>query len=188
MAATNNNGMLNLDTSASGYATDGGHTYDEAAFGYTSAWVGTATQATPAGPTTPAAMAATMQPLNVTDQSALGTAANELSSSATANNPSATTAVTPDTSNPDGVVFTGNAANAYTTPATDAFGYQEIGGNGAYNPYVAADGTNLSATTVNPYQGNGPSVCYGSLWQTVQTGWNWTIVGEQHAYRDATAT
>jgi hypothetical protein len=185
-AATSNNGMLNLDTSASGYATTGGHTYDEAAFGYTSAWVGTATQATPAGPTTPAAMTTTMQPLNVTDQSALDTPANELSTPATANNPSATNAITPDTSNPDGVIFTGNAANAYTAPAADAFGYQEIGGNGTYNPYITADGTNLSATTVNPYQGNAPSICFGTQWQTVQTGWSWTIVGEQHAYRDAT--
>lgn len=186
-AASNNSGTLNLETYSSGHASTGGNTYDEEAVGYTSAWVGTATQASPAGPTTPPAITTTMQPLDVTDQSGQDTTANEQSSPATANDPSATTAITPDTTNPDGVIFTGNAANAYTAPATDAYGYQEIGGNGTYNPYVTANGTNLSATTVTPYQGTTPNVgCFQTQWQTVQSGWNWTIVGEQHAYRDAT--
>ena len=186
-AASNNNGTLNLETYTSGYATAGGNTYDEAAFGYASAWVGTATQTSPAVPTTtPATVNTTMQPLDVTDESALDTTANEQSTTASANDPSATSAVSPDSGNPDGVIFTGNAVNAYAAPATDAYGYQEIGGNGSYDPYIAADGTDLSAATVTPYQANSPDFCVPGTWHTVQTGWHWTIVGEQHAYRDAT--
>lgn len=186
-AAVNNGGTLNISASTNGTATTGGNTYDEAAVSSTSAWVGSGSGTAPATTAAPAAMTMTMQPTDVTDESALDTTANELATPATASDPSATTAVSPDTPNDpaagDDVLFTGNAASAYTAPLTDAYGYQEIGGNGTYNPFLAADGADLSNVPVTPDYGG----CqWTGPWQTVQAGWNWTIVGEQHAYRDAT--
>jgi hypothetical protein len=46
--------------------------------------------------------------------------------------------------------ITGNPADDTTAPPTDSYGFQEIGGNGSYNPFTAADGTDLTHLSMAP--------------------------------------
>jgi hypothetical protein len=176
-AATNDGGYLDVDAYASGSATVGSNQYPEVAVGNSAAWVGTASQATTQVPSQQTPLAMTTKPIDVTDDSGWDTLGNESNTGASLNSPT----ITDSNGN-----FTGNGENAYPAVATDAYGYQEIGGNGTYDPYIAADGTNLSTATVTPDQGGPP--CHWTEWVTVSTGWGWTAVGEQHAYRDATGS
>jgi hypothetical protein len=174
-AAANNGGYLNVDAYSSGSATVSGTQYPEVATGFSSAWVGTASQSAPPGPGQQASIAMTMAPIHVTDQSSLFTAANEAATYASLHDPSATD------SNGN---FIADGSLADTATPTDAYGYQEIGGTGNYNPYIAADGTNLSTAAVTPNQG--PPTCSWLPWTRQAASWGWTDVGEQHAWRNAT--
>ncbi len=163
-AANSNGGYLNLQAVATGTATvASGNQYTVGALGAFSAWVGDS-----AGDQAPPPGSALPQPVMVmrpdqTDVSA------QLTDNTTLD---ASTPVTD--SNPD---------IAYDPPATDAYGYQELTGNGSYNPNMTADGTDLTNAAMKP------STCCSSrdgcaIEQTntkpIRTRHGWTTVSEFH--------
>jgi hypothetical protein len=117
----------------------------------------------------------------VTDESAQVTATSGPDTWAAGHNPLATD------SNGN---WDGDPSTSYSAPVTDAYGYQEVGGDGTYNPNVTSDGTDLSQVTVVPDGGVGGPGCETSVgWHTKLDkngnpieGWAWLTVGEQHAY------
>jgi hypothetical protein len=182
-AAAANGGYLNVDAFGMGNATAGGKTFEVAAIGIRSAWVGTSTQTQP-----PALLSSQAQPLmimhpNQADASTLDTPTAEAATWVSQNNPEATDA------NYNGI---GNGNAAYPPAPTDQYGFQEIGGNGSYNPNIAADGTtNLTNAPITPATASNASNCcqpYGCLpiqvGGTRKSGYGWTIVGEWHAAWD----
>jgi hypothetical protein len=191
--ADNNGGILNLDAEADGYATTTSAStglttsYDEVAFGGGSAWVGSSSQASaPPGVVATGGSVATFRPIDVTDTSSRLTATNEANTWASLNDPLAT-----DSSG----AWTGDPSVSYADPVTDAYGFQEIGGNGTYNPNMTSDGTNLTNVAVVPDRGGGSrcvntdddgdwDVKLDSNGKPIK-GWSWLTVGEQHAYWDA---
>ena len=190
-AADNDGGMLTVEAQAYGSATTTSAatglstTYDVVAIGGGSAWVGTSTQASPdPGVAATDSSIATFRPVDVTDTSARDTTANESNTWGSLNNPLAT-----DSSG----AFTGDASLSYTAPVTDTYGFQEIGGNGTYNPNLTADGTDLTSVPVVP---DAPDAGCANTdddhdWDVAKNnsgyirGWAWVSVGEQHAFRDA---
>ena len=191
--ADNNGGILNLEAQADGYATTTSATtrpttsYDEVAFGGGSAWVGTSSQASaPPGVVATGNTVATFRPIDVTDTSSRLTATNEANTWASLNDPLAT-----DTSG----AWNGDPSISYADPVSDAYGFQEVGGNGTYNPNLTSDGTNLTNVAVTP-DGGGGGRCINTDddgdWDVKLDrngnpikGWSWMTVGEQHAYWDA---
>lgn len=163
-AADYDGGELNVEAEANGAVTTGGTTYPESATAFESAWTGTATPAAaPDG--RPSAQAMTLYPQGP-DNSDQDTTANEANTYAALHDSE----------------ITGNPADDTTAPSTDAYGFQEIGGNGTYNPFIAADGTNLAGLSVTPDTPQtclpGPVVQIGSRWD------KWVIAGEAHAWWD----
>lgn len=76
---------------------------------------------------------------------------------------------------------------AYTYPTTDSYGYQEIGGNGTYNPNLAADGTDLTNAAFSgvsqcgtPGHINNGYVA-SQVGGVLQTTYSPTVVGEYHS-------
>lgn len=139
VAASNNDGTLNVEAAASGVASTGGTTYDENAVTDESAWVGTSTQVVaPANYQQPAAQAMTLQPPG-TDLSASDTPANQASTWSSQNYYGATDST--------GTLITNSASESTNTAApTDAYGFQEMTPDN-YNPFIATNGTNLASVT-----------------------------------------
>ena len=181
-AADGNGGILNVEAIAMATATaDSAATgsptqYTVAAVGAESAWVGSS-----AGGQAPAAgslSGSSPQPAMVmrpqgTDTSSQITPTAEQATWTWNNSPVAT-----DSSGD----IIGNADNAYPPVPTDAYGYQEIGGNGTYNPNLAADGTDLTNVPVS----SRPPACYNpadppTTAQFIRQGHSWTIIGEYHS-------
>jgi hypothetical protein len=180
-AATADGGYLNLSAVAVGSATASGTTYMEQAIGTYSAWVGTSTQTAaplPGGSSDQPLM--TMRPEGP-DNSAQDTTAAEDGTWAAQNDPNET-----DSSGD----FTGDGDNAYDYAPTDAYGFQEIGGNGTYNPNVAADGTDLTNAAVTPVTSSKPISCCAPKFSVcalqpdgpvLKTASHWTTIGEFHS-------
>lgn len=169
--ADNNGGILNTTAIASATATPtsgptAGTAYLEQATGFSSAWVGSAT---PGDPLTeqPASQAMTLVPQGPDD-----------SGFVTPTSTAATWSAQHD------YTVTDNNADLNAAPVTDAYGYQEVGMNGTYNPYKAADGTDLTGLAVVP---NADDPCtYGV--KAKGNRWDqWINVGEAHSYYDASS-
>jgi hypothetical protein len=181
-AADGNGGILNVEAIAMGTATaDSAATgsptqYTAAAVGAESAWTGSS-----AGGQAPAAGSIGdpgMQPAMVmrpqgTDTSSQITPAAEQATWTWDNSP----VMTDSSGN-----IIGNPGNAYPPVPTDAYGYQEIGGDGTYNPNQAADGTDLTNVPVS----SRPPACYNpadppTSTKFIRQSHSWTIVGEYHS-------
>jgi len=184
-AADSNGGWLNLDASAAAYATVGATTYNEGADAGRSAWVGTSAQ--PSGPVKVATSDTGLPVMTVTpdqaDLSYLDTDAAENSMPGYQNSPTLT-----DSNN----AIIGNPANAYLTPPTDSYGYQSIAGpDNNYNPYQAADGTDLSTVPVTGSSNSGcgsfhPGDVYRRFDYQIWKKHRYTIIGEYHVNWDGT--
>ena len=189
-SATANDGYLNIEAIGMGTATVNGTTYVESAMGVRSAWVGTAAQ-----PAAPAEVGSSPPPTMVLrpdgpDNSAGYTQQLQDSSFATLNDPGATDA--------SGDIVGAGADDPYASAPADAYGYQEVGGNGSYNPNVAADGTDLTNAAVTPMNPSSSSNCCSpNRYETscvdvqkavLQKTTSWTVVGEYHTgWHDAGA-
>jgi hypothetical protein len=169
-AANRDGGQLNVEAVANGTATSGGTTYLEGASAYEPAWVGTSTPATaPDGGPTPQTM--TLDPQGP-DNSAQDTSSNQASTYASLHDSE----------------ITGNPADDTTAPPTDSYGFQEIGGNGSYNPFIAADGTDLTHLSMAPI-GSSPNTCFPSSKTQVGNKWDkWVTAGEVHTWWDVTGS
>lgn len=169
-AADYDGGELNTWAVANGTAVTGGTTYLEQAMAYEPAWVGTSTPATPPdGAPTPEEM--TLYPQGP-DNSALDTPANEA-------------ATFPSVHDSE---ITGNPDDDTTAPPTDAYGFQEIGGNGSYNPFIAADGTNLATVPVTSATWN-DNPCWPYPEQQIGNRWDkWVTAGEAHTWWNVTGS
>jgi hypothetical protein len=201
-AADNDGGYLNMDASVVAFATTAsGATYNVAADAVRSAFVGTSSQ--PSGPVTVADPAGGTPEMVVTpDQTDLGandTVANE---DATVGYQNSATL----TDSNDNII--GDPDDAYASGPTDAYGYQSIDGsnNDGYDPYLAADGTDLSAATVTATvpssapqgskycapvsDGGGIPPGYEFKWFTdkVWKKYAYTVIGEYHIWWDGTAS
>jgi hypothetical protein len=190
--ANSNGGYLNVDASATGAATVGTTTYDLGADTSRSAWVGTASQ--PSGPVTAgdptdAPPAMTLTP-DQTDLSSLDTTTAEDATPTYQDSPTLTDG---------GNDMIGDPDNAYLSPPADSYGYQTIAGSdNNYDPYTAADGTNLSTAQVTgitpgitPKQFcSNPSEPYEYLrfnfneWKPAHHAY--TVIGEYHVNWDGT--
>ena len=169
-AAAYDGGELNVQAVANGTAVTGGTTYLEQAMAYEPSWVGTSTPAAaPDGTPTPQTM--TLYPQGP-DNSAQVTTTSVASTYASLHDSE----------------VTANPADDTTATPTDAYGFQEIGGNGTYSPFIAADGTNLASMPVTPAtpQDNpcfpDPEVQIGSRWD------KWVNSGEAHTWWDVTGS
>lgn len=179
-AANANAGYLNVVAIASGQATTAnGNQYAVGSVADRSAWVGTSTTtAAPPPGNPPASPAMVLRPDGV-DTSGQITSAAEQATYAYSHDATASDASGNDIGNPD---------DAYDPPPTDSYGYQEIGGNGTYNPNQAADGTDLTNATITPLS----SDCCGSkdgcadrkLNAHVAVRHSNTILGEYHSNWD----
>jgi hypothetical protein len=150
--AANNGGTLNINAFAYGQATTGGVTYTENAASEESAWVGTSSQpAAPTGYTPAAAQVMTLVPPGP-DDSAVDTPANQATTWSSQNISGATDS--------NGAAISNSASESENaSPPTDSAGYQTLGTDTSYNPYIAADGTNLASVPVSAVpaaQGCGP--------------------------------
>jgi hypothetical protein len=180
--AAANNGYLNMDAEGDGYATVNGTQYPESAVSAVSAWVGTATQTEdPNSPSSAAMPAAVMRPSDQVDQSSNLTPQLEGETWASENDP--------DTLDSNGNPVN-NQVNAYAPVPTDAYGYQEIGGTGSYDPNLASDGTDLTnaavtAVTASKQQNcclQSPAIgCAAVYDKKVATDDKWTTIGEYHS-------
>jgi hypothetical protein len=166
-AADSNGGYLNMQAVATGTATvASGNQYSVGAIGAVSAWVGDSSSdhAPPSGSTLPQP-AMVMHP----DQ-------NDVSSLLT------------DTTNDISTVATSNPDVAYNAPATDAYGYQELTGNGSYNPNLTADGTDLTNAAITSVSAccNTRDGCATEQTNTkpIRTRHAWTVVSEYHGNWD----
>jgi hypothetical protein len=164
--ADDNGGILNTTAIASATATPAsgptaGTAYLERATGFSSAWVGATA---PGAPVTdqPASQVMTLLPQGP-DDSGFATPAN----------------IGATWANQHDYTVTDNNDDLDATATTDAYGYQEVGMNGTYNPYMATDGTDLTGVTVVPND-NGPcsynQKAKGNKWD------QWINVGEAHSY------
>jgi Fibronectin type III domain len=177
--AAANNGYLNVDANGDGTATVNGTQYDEKAIGSGSAWVGTSTQTQDPNPASSLAVpASVMEPANATDLEADDTTTAEGDTWASGNDP--------DVLNSDGAPVN-SPDTVYAATPTDAYGYQEIGGNGSYDPNIASDGTNLANAAVTPVTDSSYSQCCGQYGcatvkvKTVKSADAWMTVGEYHS-------
>jgi len=163
VAANLDGGELNVEVVADGTVTTGGITYPETATAFQAAWVGTSTPAAaPDG--VPTAQNMTLYPQGP-DNSAQVTTTNVANTYASLNDSE----------------ITGSANYDTSTTVTDAYGFQEIGGNGTYNPFIAADGTNLTSLPVTSIITNPCSITdtqVGSKWD------KWAIAAEGHTWWD----
>jgi len=170
--ADNNGGILNTIAIGTATATPtsgptAGIAYLEQATGFSYAWVGSGT---PGDPLTeqPDSQTMTLVPQGPDD-----------SGNVTSANLAATWSAQHD------YTVTANNDDIYCTPVTDAYGYQEIGINGTYNPYMAADGTDLTGVAAIPFADDPCTytvAAKGNKWD------QWINIGEAHAYYDAHAT
>jgi hypothetical protein len=155
--AAANGGTLNVEIDA--YATADG--YLETATTFESAWVGTsATSSPPAGLTQPATQSMTFTPPSP-DNSGQNTSDAEQETWAAENDPG----------------VTGGPSDPSSGPPLDTYGYQSIGADDNYNPYVTYDGTDL--TDVAPQ----PDILSKSCTPTITfpfDGPAWTTLGEVH--------
>lgn len=173
--ATANDGYLNVDAVGTGTAAANSNTYEMAAIAVRSAWVGTATQTTPwteaASLTQPASV---MRPSQI-DLSSQVTAQMESATWAEQNSPVASDSSDDPLGNPD-----------YVEPPapTDQYGYQEVGGNGTYNPNLAADGTDLTNAPITAGNASNSQDCCYPVCTFAQDGGvnetrdSWTVVGQ----------
>ena len=157
-AADNNGGYLNLDASVLAFAaTASGAVYDVGDDTARSAFVGTSSQ--PSGPVTAANPAGGVPAMVLTpDQADLGADDTDLAEDGTTgyqDSPSLTD------SNSDVV---GDPDNAYASAPADAYGYQDIAGSNSdgYDPYIAADGTDLSTATISGEVPSSKDYCAGN--------------------------
>ncbi|HEV2360204.1 MAG TPA: hypothetical protein VGS21_00735, partial [Acidimicrobiales bacterium] len=161
-----NGGYLNIFGEAAGTAEVNGTSYRMIGLAATSAWVGDDSATAPPQQSLDAEPAnITLRPADVASESAEDTPAAEEDTWASEHDP--TTA--------------GNAAYAYETVPTDSYGFQEIGGDGSYDPNIAADGTDLGHAEVSATD---TSAC-GMKVISQQTGWRYTILGEYHSWTDS---
>ncbi len=189
-AADDNGGYLNMDASVIATATAAdGTAYNVGADAFRSAFVGSSTQ--PSGPVAVDSPAGAIPSMTVTpdqaDLSAEDTTAAEQSAP--------TNSLNPNLMDASGN-FIGDQANANASAPTDAYGYQNIAGsvaNDGYNPYIAADGTDLSQAPVSGTKPCpppcDPTIC-GDVFRRVSHAWykaySYTTIGEYHIYWDGT--
>jgi fibronectin type III domain protein len=173
-SADGNDGFLDVDAVAMGTATANGDAYQVGAIAVRSAWVGSSTQTTaPSGISSLAEPVSVMHP-NQPDVSSNDNQVTQAATWATENSP-----VTTDADD-DAL---GDPNNAYPPVRTDAYGYQEIAGNGSYNPNIASDGTDLTNAPVTP-QSNPRNCCnpYGCTYTETNSdigdSASWTIIGQ----------
>jgi hypothetical protein len=195
-AVASDGGYLNIDASAIAFATTAsGATYVVDATAARSAFVGA--RSLPSGPvrvTDPGSGLPAMVVMpDQADLSAEDTVAAEDATAGYKDSPTRT-----NSSNQ----IIGNPENAYANGPADRYGYQDIAGpnNDGYDPYIAADGTNLRTAVVS---GNPPpgaprksKYCtaagfpngYELKWFTDRV-WKkaaYTVVGEYHIYWNGT--
>lgn len=165
--ASNNGGTLNIEAEAYGQAVVNGTSYIENDSAAEQVWVGTGTGGTPAAGVTPQPQQMTLVPEGP-DNSALDTTTAETQTWAYQN--SATT-------DASGEVVDDTVSDS--PPPTDSFGYQSIGPDNNYDPYVASDGTDLTNVPVTA----SPLSVYCTIdWTKVlNTWWQWTKVGATHS-------
>jgi len=166
-----NNGILNVEADAYATATTAsGTSYMESAETYESAWVGTGTQSPPPGLGPPLAQTMILTPAGP-DNSGQNTPANQAATWASQNDPAIT----------DGPV------DPNAGPPLNAYGYQTIGTNNNYDPYIAYDGTDLTGVTPLPFILSQHPPC--SNWYTVPfAGPKWSIIGEVHTSNDSSGS
>jgi len=162
--ATNNDGVLQIEADA--YAKANG--YPETASTFESVWVGTG-QTAPASLPTPQSQPMTLVPEGP-DNSAQVTSSNISATFASVNDPETTGGGTLDPS---------------SGPPLDAYGFQSIGPDNNYNPYVAFDGTNLTNVTPQPFAV--PATCQTTITYPFN-GPKMSVIGEANNDANSTAS
>jgi hypothetical protein len=166
--AAANNGYLNLDAIGMGTATADGTQYTESAESTMSAYIGgDGTPGTAPVPPSPTGAAMVMYPQSP-DTSAADTDPNEDASWSAQNDGDSQS----------------DATDAYIDPPTDAYGFQEVGGDGSYNPFIASDGTNLHGVPVSstkPPCCGGKDGCSNDFDSVIWNRHAYTTVGEYNS-------
>lgn len=170
-AAAGNGGILDVEADAYATATtSGGPSYLETATTFESAWIGTGTGGPPAGLSAPEPQAMVLTPAGP-DNSARDTPANQAATWAARNDPATT----------------GGPADPAAGPPLDRYGYQSIGPDHGYDPYVAYDGTNLTGVVPRPFLLPDHPPC--THWDTVPFhGPRWSTIGEVHDSNNSTGS
>ncbi len=167
--ATSNGGILNVEIDAyATAATAGGASYLELAESSESAWVGTGDQDPPPSLSPPQPETMILAPPGP-DDSGNNTAANQQATWASQNDPQ----------------IAGGPLDPAAVPPLDSFGYQFIGSDNSYNPYIAADGTNLTGLQPQPYVLSSHPEC--SNWISIPfSGPKWSLLADIYSSNDST--